>query len=111
MNKLSLLFIFLSSFAFGGIGSGNGKITQLYINATGTLVRVKFSQPIKNPGNCPRSEFYIRDLYDNSGSDRFLSALLAAYTAQKNVSFWVDGCTERNYWGGTWPRIHDIHMN
>ncbi len=110
MKKLCLLCMFISSFVFGGEGSGIGKITLLHIDAAGTQVRVNFSQPIKNPDNCQKTEFYMHELDDSPGSDRFLSALLAAYAAQKNVSFWIEGCTKRGYWGATRPTLHDMYM-
>lgn len=111
MKKLLLSLIFISTSIFAGEGSGTGKITELYVDAKGTIVRIKFSQPTKNPHSCQKAEFYMIELDGGPGSSRYLSALLTAYTAQKNVSFWIHGCTRGSYWGGTRPQLHDIYMH
>lgn len=91
--------------------SGTGTITQFYTNPTGTFLRIKFSEGIINPDACEGTSFYIAELDDSTGSDRFFSTVLAAFMAKKNVSFWVNGCTSRRFWDKTRPRIRDIYVN
>jgi len=110
MKKLLFSLLLISSSIFAAEGSGVGKIKELYIDAQGTFVRLQFSQPIKNPENCQKAVFYMLELDDSPGSNRYLSSVLAAYMAQKNVSFWINGCTKKSYWGGTQPQLHDIYM-
>ena len=110
MKKLLLAALFASSSASAGVGSGTGKITELYTNASGSIARIQFSAAIKNPDNCGKSTFYMVELNDSAGSNRFYSTLLAAHAAQKDVSFWVHGCTNGTYWGGTQPKITDIYF-
>jgi len=110
--KLLLLpvLLALSLNLFAGTGSGSGTIDHLYINDAGTLVRIGFSQPIKNPDGCSKSTIYLHELTNSDGSDRFLSALLTAYASKRTVSFWVSGCTVAPWWGGSFPDFNDIYM-
>lgn len=93
-----------------GVGSGWGTITQLNIPADGSMVKIWFSQPIVNPAGCTGGEFYIRELDNSVASNRFLSAILTAFTAKKNVSFWIEGCTQNPWWGKTRPQLYDVYM-
>ena len=104
------LLLTLSLNAYAGVGSGQGTIDHLYINDAGTIVRVGFSEPIKNPDGCTKSTIYLHLLSNDDASSRFLSALLTAYTTKSTVSFWVSGCTSAPWWGGSFPDIHDIYM-
>lgn len=93
-----------------GTGSGWGTITQVNIPASGGMVRFSFSQPIVNPAVCEGTDFYVRELDNSVASSRYLSAILTAYTAQKEVSFWIEGCTQGQWWGKTRPQPDDIYM-
>ncbi|WP_444930644.1 hypothetical protein ACJJIF_02360 [Microbulbifer sp. SSSA002] len=106
-----LLFVLAGNVNGAGVGSGAGEITQLYIPKSGNLIRLYFSRDIQNPSGCDNDGGYMVELDDTPGSSRFMSSILAAYTAQKTISFWIDGCTSGIYWGGTWPVIKDIYMN
>ena len=102
---------FISDFSFASGDSGYGKITELYLNHVGGFVRIRFSQPIANPDGCQGEEYYIAELDDTVGSNRFYSALLSAYASQKKVKFWLNGCTTNAYWQKTRIKIYDIYMS
>jgi len=105
-----ILLLVASSQLFAGASSGNGKITELYINAKGTLVRLQFSEGIINPAGCQKSNYYIAELDQSNGDSRFLASLVAAYAAQSTIMFWINGCTTHPHWGGTQPKLNDIYM-
>ena len=109
-NLALIVLMTVSSYVFAGAGSGNGKITQMHIDALGTRVRINFSEPIVNPEGCQKAEFYMLELNDSNSSSRYVAALLSAYTAEKTVYFWISGCTTGQYWGGTRPQLHDIYL-
>jgi hypothetical protein len=96
--------------ADGDAGSGWGKITEAYVNAEGSVLRLQFSESIVNPGNCEGADFYVRELDDDVASDRFLRVVLAAHLAGRKVKFWIDGCSESKWWGKTRPQIYDIYI-
>lgn len=105
------LALAISSIAHSAEGSGKGTITQLYVKNNGSFVRMMFSQSMVNPDNeCELANYYIVELDDSDGSNRFYSAILSAYMSQQTVSFWVHGCTSSRYWGGTQPTVTDIYM-
>lgn len=106
---LLMIAIVLSQPVVAGESSGWGEITELNINKHGR-VRIKFSKPIVNPDNCERTEFYIVESDDSVGAKQFFSAILAAHTAGKQVSFWISGCTPGKHWGFTRPMAYDIYM-
>ena len=111
LSSLLMISILTILPATAGEYSGTDGITELYVNATGSIARVRFSEkPMKNPNNCQRSDYYMIELNDSPGSSRFLSTLLTAYTAKSKVGFWINGCTDRRYWGGTQPKLYDIYM-
>ena len=93
-----------------GTGSGIGKITKLWVNAEGTAAYITFSQPIVQ-GECGGAGMYIAELDETQGSNRFYSTLLSAAISKKNVAFWIDGCTESEYWGSTRSVIRDINIH
>ena len=109
-NLALIVLMTVSGYVFAGASSGNGAISQLYVNARGTIVRVHFSAPIVNPDGCQKAEFYMLELDDSNSSSRYVAALLSAYTAEKTVQFWISGCTTGQYWGGTRPKLHDIYL-
>jgi hypothetical protein len=113
MKYIIIYLLLFSGITSAGVGSGAGTIDQLYTKADGSMVRVLFSNGIKNPdpGSCPDNRWYIVELDSSAGSNRFYSTLLAAYMAKKSVSFWVDGCTTETYWSTRSPTITDIYMN
>ena len=88
-----ILAMVMANTVFAGASSGNGKITELYINAKGTLVRLQFSEGIINPAGCQKSNYYIAELDQSNGDSRFLASLVAAYAAQSTIMFWINGCT------------------
>jgi hypothetical protein len=96
--------------AEGDAGSGWGRITEVYVDAAGTLLRVQFSGKIVNPGGCEGADFYVRELDDSVASDRFLRVVLAAHLADRRVKFWIDGCSKAQWWGKTRPQIYDIYV-
>lgn len=96
--------------AEGDAGSGWGNITELYLDAAGTVLRVRFSGEIVNPGGCEGGDFYVRELDDSTASDRFLRVVLAAHLADRRVKFWIDGCSKSRWWGKTRPQIYDIYL-
>lgn len=98
------------SMAGEGAGSGWGRITELYMTADGLLLRIRFSRPVENPDGCEGAEFYVRELDESVGSDRFFRAVLAAHTAGRDVEFWVSGCSQSPWWGKTRPQVYDIYI-
>lgn len=114
MNKLlivlALFTLFYTKNSVAGKLSQQGQITELYLNNLGNFVRVKFSQTIVNPDNCLGEEFYIVELNDTAGSNRFYSSLLAAYMSGKTVEFWISGCTNDTYWSKTRPKLYDMYL-
>ena len=91
-------------------GSGWGKITQVYVDAQGQVLRVDFSRSIVNPGGCEGGDFYVRELDDSVASDSFLRVVMAAHLAGREVEFWIDGCSKSQWWGKTRPQIYDIYI-
>ena len=96
--------------AEGEAGSGWGKITEVYVDAEVSVLRLQFSRAIVNPANCEGGDFYVRELDDSTASDSFLRAVLAAHLANRRVKFWVSGCTKSRWWGKTRPQIYDIYI-
>jgi len=99
-----------SALAEGDAGSGWGSITELYVDAAGTVLRVRFSAEIVNPGDCEGADFYVRELDESVASERFLRVVLAAHLADRRVKFWIDGCSRAQWWGKTRPQIYDIYI-
>jgi hypothetical protein len=117
-NSLRILMLLTGMFLIGppervvgGDGSGVGYITEFYLNAPGNFVRIKFSQPIKNPEGCEAAEFYVRELNETAGATRFLAILSSAYFERKEVSFYIQGCSENKWWGATRPSLWDIYVH
>lgn len=115
VSALIILLLSLDSFSeeeqVTSTSSGKGLITQFYMNSHGNFLRVKFSKDVVNPAGCEGEDFYINELTDTEGSNRFYSTVLAAYMAKKEVSFWISGCSNNRYWDKTRPRIWDIYVN
>jgi hypothetical protein len=109
--KLLLVSVLFPSASFAGISSGTGKITQLNVIANGTRMMIRFSQPIQNPENCEGADFYVYEFTESNPADKFYAAVLAAYTSQADISFWISGCTTSQHWGATRPKPFDIYMN
>ena len=109
-NILGICLLLLMPLAHAGFDSGVGKITMLYMKPNANWVRINFSKPIKNEKNCGEKGFYIAELDDSRASDRFYSALLAAHAAQRDVSFWISGCSDVAPWGSTRPKIYDTYL-
>ncbi|MCL2914641.1 hypothetical protein L2725_12770 [Shewanella corallii] len=105
-----IFLLFHPEFALAGTGSGDGQIKLLYVHPSNNWIRVDFTQGIQNPDNCEGSGFYIVELNDSKSSDRFYSAILSAYAAQKTVYFWIAGCSSVAPWGKRRPKIYDIYM-
>jgi hypothetical protein len=93
-----------------GDGSNWGRITEVYVDAKGTVLRLQFSREVVNPGKCEGGDFYVRELDDSPGSDRFLKTVIAAHLANRKVKFWIEGCTRAKWWGKTRPQITDIYI-
>jgi hypothetical protein len=93
-----------------GAGSGWGRITEVYVDAQGSVLRLQFSGDIVNPAGCEGGDFYVRELDDSVASDRFLRIVMAAHLAGRKVKFWIDGCSESRWWGKTRPQIYDIYI-
>lgn len=93
-----------------GDGSNWGKITEFYVDAKMTVMRLTFSRTVINPSNCEGGDFYMLELDDSPASERFIRVVLAAHLANREVKFWVDGCTKQKWWGKTRPIIYDIYI-
>jgi hypothetical protein len=96
--------------AEGNAGSGWGRITQVYVNAEVSVMRLEFSETIVNPADCEGADFYVRELDDSAASDQFARIVLAAHLADRKVKFWIDGCSKSRWWGKTRPQIIDIYI-
>lgn len=99
-----------ASYAQDEAGSDWGKITEFYVDAEGTVLRVRFSRQIVNPAGCEGADFYIRELDGSAASEQFLRIVLAAHLADRSVEFWISGCTQSQWWGKTRPHIYDIYI-
>ena len=111
MRYILILILFIAStntFSIGA-GSGHGKITQLWTDSGGNAAFIRFSNPIV-PVGCEGGELYVVDLDNTHGSSRFYSTLLAAYISQKEVQFWIDGCSNYRIWGKNRGHIYDIYL-
>lgn len=104
------LLLLVGSSTNAGVTSGTGTIKMVNIRADGTVMRIDFSQPIQNPDGCGAAEFYVRELGTDAGSNRFVAAVLSAYMANRQVSFFISGCTQNPYWGATRPMPFDIYI-
>ena len=107
---VAVCLLITPSFADDGAMSGDGYITEFYMNASGNLLRVKFSLPIVNPGPCQNSEFYVAELDDTPGSTRFVAILYSAYLEHKKVAFYINGCSKEQWWGATRPKLYDVYL-
>ena len=95
--------------AAAGEFSGEAKITELYMPASGDAIRIRLDRPLVNPDQCGGTEFYMKELTTGS-QDRFVSTVMSAFLAGKTVAFWISGCTAGNYWGATRPVMTDIYV-
>jgi hypothetical protein len=93
-----------------GDGSNWGTITEFYVDAKMTVMRLTFSREVINPSNCEAGDFYMLELDDSPASERFVRVVLAAHLANRKVKFWVDGCTRQQWWGKTRPLIYDVYI-
>ncbi len=99
--------VLLSAQAYSGQTSGWGKITRLYVNADSTVLRVTFDRPTVDPDNCGNSSsFYMKEIMGENKV--FVSAVMAAFHSQREVRFWIAGCTSIEYWGQKRPVLYDI---
>jgi hypothetical protein len=48
----------VAAHADGESGSNCGKITEVYVDAKVTVMRLQFSRPMVNPTNCEGGDFY-----------------------------------------------------
>ncbi len=103
-------FVALPAVAESGAMSGDGYITEFYMNAQGNLLRVKFSLPIVNPGQCQNTEFYVAELDDTPGSTRFVAIMYSAYLEHKKVGFYIHECSKEQWWGATRPKLFDVYL-
>ena len=117
MRKLIAIPIFMIVAACGApvsdadeAGSDWGKITELYVDAEVTVLRVRFSRDVVNPAGCEGADFYIRELDGSAASEQFLRIVVAAHLAERSVEFWINGCTQAQWWGMTRPHIYDIYI-
>lgn len=93
-----------------GDGSNWGKITEFYVDAKMSVMRLHFSRPVVNPGNCEAADFYMLELDGSAASENFVRVVLAAHLADRKVKFWIDGCTSQRWWGKTQPLIYDVYI-
>ena len=91
-------------------GTGWGRITEVYVDAEMSVIRLQFSEPIVNPAGCQGADFYVRELDGSPASGQFLSTVLDAHLADRKVKFWIEGCSASPWWGKTRPQIHDIYI-
>lgn len=95
--------------ALAGQMSEPAKITELYVPATGDVIRIRLDKPLVNPDQCGGGDFYIKEL-TTAAQDRFVSTVMSAFLAGKTVAFWISGCTAGPYWGATRPVMTDIYV-
>lgn len=106
MSRLCIAFSIFSSLipmmatAYDG---AVGLTTIKTIRFQPSLTLVQVVNPT-NPGNCPSTEYFVfRN--ENSYSNRYNSALLAAHAAGKKVTLFVTGCDN------TWPVITEVWVH
>jgi hypothetical protein len=117
MKKISVLTVVASLLIGGtaaaGAWSKKGTINVVRLPGSGDSIRIDFSEDIVQPDEdnpCGGAEYYIRELDETAGSSRFVSAVLAAFLAGKQVSFWIKNCTTNAHWGSTRPQPADIYI-
>lgn len=101
MKKTAIILFALTfcstAYAYDG-WVGSTKILNVRFQPLFTLVQVENKA---NPGNCPSTDYFVfRN--DNDYSNRYNSALLAAFAAGKRVKLAVTGCEN------TWPKITEV---
>ena len=82
-----------------------GTINQTY--TTGSWTMVALSGNDENPDDCP-ADYYYAIATTDANYEAILSSILAAQMAQKQVRFWLAGCS-----GGDnkFPKITSIQLN
>ena len=112
MQSVALAAAAMFAMAAGAEGDGSnwGTITEFYVDAKMTAMRLTFSRDVINPSNCEGGDFYMLELDDSPASERFVRVALAAHLANRKVKFWVEGCTKKKWWGKTRPLIYDIYI-
>lgn len=107
---ISIIVISLiSSYSYAGKTSGWGTIESLLVRGDSKVVRVIFSKTQENPDGCTgAADWYINEL--TSENNVFMSQLIAAFYSQKEVRFWIAGCTSGLHYNKTWPNMYDIEV-
>ena len=88
--------------ACAGASTGIGMISQYYVHAEWTMVRV--DSLTDNPDGCYSTEYYAIEPSQPNYS-ALNAALLSAQMAGKRVKFWVDGCGGQ---GAKYPFIRSV---
>ena len=85
-----LLAIVVSVNAYGvGGGTSWGKVTELYVHGSWTMVRV--SGITENPDECESVAFYALNSSD-ANYEVLHSTLMASFMSGKEVRFWLNSC-------------------
>ncbi|MEM8986811.1 MAG: hypothetical protein AAGC95_08820 [Pseudomonadota bacterium] len=94
-SAVSCLFVIgAASIAHAGGGTAAGtiqKMTAIINSGSGADLRVYIPTVTDNPDSCPQTQTFIIPHGDDN-YEVITSMLIAAQHAQKNVSFYVEGC-------------------
>ena len=105
--KIFLLFVIFitSTTALAASGSSSwGKVSEVYVHGGWTMVRV--TGVSENPSQCTGITYYA--LHPSDANYEVLhSTLLAAHLANKDVRFWLNGCSGQN---NKYPHIVSVFI-
>jgi hypothetical protein len=94
----------LSIPVFAAGSSGSAVPSSCLVDSWDQMVRVDGNWA--NPDGCGTSSFVILQM-SNANYKDYLATILAAGTAQKQLNFWLSGCTSTP-WGGSAPLVMTV---
>lgn len=101
-----LLLSLFSSVTIAGQWTPEVAIETLYIHKKyGGFTLLKVSDSSTNPDDCD-TNWYAIEKSENPVFEDQLSVLLTAYTTERKVQLWVEGCSPHNS-----PLIHHVKMS
>lgn len=99
------LFVSVPFVAAAGVSTSQSTVGR--ITADPYLVMYAAPQITDNDG-CDGSGHYVL-LKSHANFDALHAMMLTAFAANKNVSFWIEGCHDVGG-GFTYPKIHQIYI-
>lgn len=105
---ISFAFLTIASVALAAGNSGARSIAAISVEA-GYFAMVYGTTAFDNPDACGNSTMAMLPA-SNAGYKEMLAVALSAFAAEKNVSFWLNGCVATP-WGFTVPQIYSIAVS